>query len=298
MNNKTEAPQKNTGQEVDFEPLIAWFLNKINALGRFLKLVLLSFVSHWKILTTLFLVGFAAGVAVYFTAEKVYLSKALIRVSDISNKTCYNAVQILGELIEDESYQTVAEVLNIDLDQAEALEAISYINIYGQGVKQGDTIAENQDFFIQLETTNKNGFSLYEASLVQYLNGLPLTSEEFNKRRNLISQDLENLQYQLLELDSLKKTVEQSFEYQRKGNGLIFGQPINPIVVHKESERVHSAMVRLEQELKIVKSIKLVIPFIKNDKPIFPRFRHIAMVSGIFLILGWVVAFIKTVKEM
>ncbi|UTW63409.1 hypothetical protein KFE98_04410 [bacterium SCSIO 12741] len=298
MSINMENENRNTpkDQEVDFEPLIAWFLNRANAISRFFKLLTDSAINEWRLISVFSVIGLILGAILYFSVDKIYQTRALIRISDISNHTCFNAVQMMNELIDDESYQSLATLLNLEEDKVEDLYSITYLDMLGEEVEVGDTVQEGQDFFVVLEAYNNTDMSLFETSILNYLNDLPLASEDFNKRKQIIISKLDNLNSQLSQMDSLKKVVEKSLEIQGKGSGLIYGEPINPVTVHQEARALHSEKIGLEQELRVMKPVKLVIPFVTNEKPVFPRLRHVAGIAAIMLLLGWIIACRRTLR--
>ena len=77
---------------------------------------------------------------------------------------------------------------------------------------------------------------------------------------------------QIASLDSLAPIVNSSVIPRSKGQGIILGQPIDPVNVYKAQDSVFRQRVKIETELTNMDNVEIVQPFLKLNEPNFPKF--------------------------
>ena len=281
---------RDESKEVDFEPLIAWFLDQMSRISNGFRFIKNAIKTHLTIVLVFSIMGGIAGISTYFFAPKKYVAHLQLITKDTDNQTNKSLIDQLGKLAQDDSYGSLANELNISKEAAAMIYDLVYLDHTKTEVNDEDTVVEKRNFFVEIEITTNEQLKEYQNAIVNWIENQPLTSELRNKRLNIINAKISQLESELVRLDSLKYKVERSIEPRGKRDGLVYGEPINPIAIFKQYETTYDHLIYKREELKTLKSVKVVSGFIPNEKPIFPRMRHIAfsILSG--LILGVVFA--------
>lgn len=296
MENKDSRNYKSEDQDVDFEPLIAWFLGIFKSLSNFFSLIYKSIINQYKLIISFSIIGLIIGLGVFFFAEKKYSASVQLVINHSSNLVAHNMISSLTKLANDKSYNNLKVLLDIPEEQSSQISAILYLDHNYLPVASEDTIVERKPFFIYLETLSPDILVDLQVALINYLENQPLTSEYRDQDRYEITSKIEKHEVELKRLDSLKAIVAQSIEPRSSGNGFIYGEPINPVDIYQESERIFDDYLRLKSRLKTLKSVKTISKFMPSEKPIFPRMRHVLLCIGIFFFLGLIVAARKEMK--
>jgi hypothetical protein len=92
-------------------------------------------------------------------------------------------------------------------------------------------------------------------------------------------------------LDSLTQIVNSSVIPRSTGQGIILGQPVDPVNVYKAQDSFYIQKVNIETELAHINNIETVHSFLKFSEPNYP---HIRMLILIALGAGLLLAFFLT----
>ncbi len=291
MDEKHQTQEKS--EEVDFEPLIAWFLAQMNRISNGFRYLKSSIVKHISIVLVFFFLGGISGIGIYFFAPKKYISHLQLFTKDTDNQTNKGLVELLGKLADDKSYGSLAQGLGISLDAAIEIYDFKYLDHAKKELAEKDTVVEKRQFFIEIETSSNELLPKYQQAIVSWIENQPFTTELRNKRTNIIKAKITQLKSELIRLDNLKTIVERSIEPRGKSDGLVYGEPINPVAIFQQYENTYDHLIYKQEELKTLKSVKVVSGFTPNEKPIFPRIRHIIFFAIGGLLLGILYALFK-----
>lgn len=289
-NGKTE---KGRDEEVDFEPLVAWFLQFFRGITSFFNGIGRAFKAHFTLIIAYVVVGGLIGGGIYLFAPKMYSSNMALRSANSDNQTSYILLKGLGTLAEDKSHQTLAQELGIEEDIAKDIFSIKFLDFRGMEPNAEDTVVEKKNFSIEVELWSNENLDQIGQALVNYLETRPYTAELKERKRNVLTAQIEKMATVLGQYDSLKTKVERSIDPRGKGEGLIFGEPINPVEISKESDRIFEQLLYMKEELRTLKSFKVINNMVPNSKPTFPRLRVILYSIGIFLLIGMIAAYRK-----
>jgi hypothetical protein len=270
---------KDESKEVDFEPLIAWFLKQMQRVSNGLNFMVSAIAHHSTLVMVCILLGAATGAGTYFFAPKKYLSHLQLVTKDTDNQTNKNLVEQLGKLADDKSFGSLAQELKIDRELAKEISDFKYLDHTNSEISAEDTVVEDRNFFVEIETYNIELLPTYQEAIINWIENQPYTAEQRTKRSNIIEAKIVQLNKELIRLDSLKQIVARSIEPRGKAEGLVFGEPINPVAVYEQYNETYDQLLYSNEELKTLKSVKVVNGFIANEKPLFPRLRHIAFIT-------------------
>lgn len=285
-------------EEVNFEPLIAAFISMFRGIGRFFRIIA-HVVSNQYIRVLGYTSVFALiGLVFYFFGPKEYDTGLTLYSKIIDNKTSEIAVSKLQTLVEDESYGNLAEQLQIGYDTAEKITDIVYTNLNGTEISTDDTVINGQPFTILLTLETNNNPAVYQQALVAFLSNQNYVVEEYHQRKSILRDQIDNLNTQLLRIDSLQELVANSIAPRSKGQGIVFGEPIDPSKITQQREDLYNQSLYLKKELAVLESYKVVSGIIMSEKPSFPRLRHVAGVAALGLLLSLILGYGRARKEL
>lgn len=281
--------------EIDLDPLIKWILSIGSKTSKVFNNFKQLLKRQQKFIFISTFLGVLAGLAVYFFAPKTYSSNLQLIGYHSLNRSTFNSINNLQVLAFDKSYGNLSKELNIPIEVSNKIKNIEYLNNDYQSITgiDGDTVIENKPFFIYVETSSFQSFSLLQKELINYLNNQPLTIETRENRKNKLAKKIEWTVQELSKLDSLKKLAAKNAGDISSMNGILFSDPIQPIEVFKESERLFDNYLWNKEELENLKSYKVVSNFVVSEKPAFPRFRVVIQGALIFLGLGLILGIVR-----
>ena len=297
MNKEDQTRQNINDQDVDFEPLINWFLSITGRIANFFSFLISSLKNNLKLVFSFVAIGVFVGLGVYFFAQKKYSASFQLATNHTTNLISNNMLKSLTRLANDKSYQNLSSTLEIPIEDAKQISALLYLDHNYLPVADEDTVAESRPFFIYIESYSSEILVDLQKSLIDYLEQQPLTTEYREREKFEISSKIEKHRLELKRLDSLKAIVAESIEPRAEGKGFIYGEPINSVEIYRESERIHDDYLSLISRLNALKSVKVISKFVPSEKPIFPRFRHILFVVLGFFLLGLIFAFRTEIRK-
>jgi hypothetical protein len=116
-------------------------------------------------------------------------------------------------------------------------------------------------------------------------NELSLRRKEARKRSLLALQS--DLETKLLSLDSLKTLVNSSVVPRSTGQGIILGEPIDPVKVYIAQIKYYKEKLDIDEQLANPNSIETLQPLLRLTESNYPSYNHLLLYSfGVALLLG------------
>ncbi|WP_299701023.1 hypothetical protein [uncultured Pontibacter sp.] len=143
-------------------------------------------------------------------------------------------------------------------------------------------------FRIELALYDRQLFDTMEVALVRYLGN----NKFFANQKKIKQQEVENmiskLKREVASIDSMKTSVS---EPRGPVNGFVYGQPIDPTNLYKESISMYKELVRLEADRERMSSVQVVSGFVPRLRPTGPSLKKYMGIGGLIgLIVGITVA--------
>jgi hypothetical protein len=295
MSSLKEAPR----DEIDLTP-IAIKLNKgvklfINNTKK------IAFVVVKKIKTIALFTGIGAfiGILFLFILPSVYRAEMLLNSNFLSNEYTFRNIKTLNDLIKEDNHRELANKLGMSLENVKKIKAINYLNFRPNfDPFKKDTIALSSPFRIEFLLRDNSGIDSIQFSLLNYLDQLEYSKTRKDiKQKSLLQLSL-RIESELTQVDSLKSVVKQSIVNSRSGNGIILGQPLNPVDVHKDAIALYEKDLQISSELALLKNFEIIDGITKFQKPYRPKL-WINLLVGITLgfIMGLIFIFYQENKK-
>jgi hypothetical protein len=329
-------PNNNQEQEVDLVPVFVWisngFKNLFSAIGGFFKgiahfliLFLIFIKNNIILLGALCILG--GGLGMYTSRESKKNFTAQLRVQPnfesagqlISNLEYYNS------LVDQEDFKTLGKELNISIEEAGHLKSFEIeadfndtelLKEYDYMARRADTVAlENYTFegfkqakraidyqFYKVEIVSKDRAALEKsASVAVQVEDNPLIKAQRLASRETTAYNIDNMEYQLQEIDSLMVAFQVSLK-NKDSNGSqgtsVFVNGQNKTEVFKElfdekSRTFFNLENEREKKYSYENTVNIVSYFIK--KGVIEK-KHLTLTYAlVFFGLGLLIALIPLV---
>ncbi|WP_162052408.1 chain length determinant protein [Pontibacter pamirensis] len=225
--------------------------------------------------------GLVLGYAAFYLTKPYYISSMTLVLSEIRNEFVENQLNNLSDMINEGNIVAVSEQLNIDPDAANEIIEMRFHNLDEDRIAE-DSILTGSPFKIELSLYDNSLFETMEPALTNYLENNRYFSKQKRIRQREIESLISKLKDQIESIDSVKTTVASP---SGPVNGFVYGQPIDPTTLYRESLTMYERQVELEAELDQLDNIEVVNGFT-------PRFRPTGPVLQRFLIIGGLLAFV------
>lgn len=265
---------------------IRWVVNSIIWLFEF---------SLRNIVTLFLFIGIALGIGItlYNLQQKTYSSSMSVSHIRVDNDYCYLMIAGLNAYAEAEDYKGLAAVLSIDEKTASQVKKFKSSPLNENIAKRfADSVSVHIPFKVLVEVNDVSILDTLQKGILNYLesNEFALKTKEIEKE-NLWKTEV-RIRKEIIELDSLKRIVNQSIIPRGTGSGIILGEPIDPVAVYKNAMESYEKLLRVNDKLQLNNSFELMVGFSKNSKPSGLNIIHYILISvliGYFFGLFWLV---------
>ena len=132
-------------------------------------------------------------------------------------------------------------------------------------------------FNISLTLSSVQHLDSIQWALVNYLENNEYTTKRKEARRRSLQAMKTNLNNKLEGLDSLKKLVNSSIVPRSQGQGIILGEPIDPVSIYEAEVGYYRELLNIDQSLATIDNIEVLQPFFKINQTNYPRYNWIMM---------------------
>jgi hypothetical protein len=263
--------------------------------------VCLFTAKHYKTFSATLAIGLIVAYIVYLLLlwfKPIYTSKLILTSYRLTNDICHQIISTLEELADDEdNAPMLAKILNLSEKEAEQIHDIWYGNLNEKIEKlYKDSVAMNLPFIVHVEVYDTAILDKLQRGIVNYLEN----NEFAAKRKILARQTLDSLKAEVhrnvKQLDSLKKTVEQSIIPRSSGTGIILGEPIHPVSIYDKAIEMYRSKLKIQEDIALLTNVEVIEGFVKFIKPEWPKLWLNLLLGGIggyLLGLIWIFNFRK-----
>ena len=213
--------------------------------------------------------GVTLSLGYFFVRKPYYTSEFSVSHVRFENDYCAEMLNNLNSYIHESTENTdLAEKLKIDPKTSKEVKSIAYKTLNQNIAKRfADSLSVILPFKVELEVYDNSVLPVLQTSILNYLE----SNEYALKIKEAEKQSLDNIEIRLnkeiKEIDSLKQIVNQSIVPRSTGNGIILGEPIDPVTVYKRSLDSYEKLMRLQMKKEFNNSFHLIVGYSKNSKP-------------------------------
>jgi uncharacterized protein involved in exopolysaccharide biosynthesis len=238
--------------------------------------------------------GVLTGYGAYLITKPFYTSSMTLMLSEIRNEFVEDQLDKLSDMIKEDNFDAIAEQLEISTKSAMTIKEMKFSNLDQDRVKE-DSILTGSPFRIELTIYDNRLFSSLEPAITNYLENNRYFSKLKRIRRKEVESMIGKLQSDIVSIDSIKSTV---ISPRGPVNGFVYGEPLDPTNLYKESLTMYQQQVSMEAELDQLNNIEVVNGFYSRNKPSGPRLLLYLLTGGLaFTFLGIFIALMLESKK-
>ena len=123
-----------------------------------------------------------------------------------------------------------------------------------------------------------------QQGVVNYLENVPYALKRKEARIQSLQSLNATLDNRMVSLDSIRKLVSQSIVPRSQGQGIILGEPIDPVKIYNTEMAYYKERLRIEEDLKLIDNIQVLQPFLKLSGTNYPNY-FLILISGFLVSL-------------
>lgn len=235
-------------------------------IGRKINFTIHAIKAHFLIVATIVVIGAGLGYAGYMATKPYYTSTMTLVLAEIRNEFVEGQLSAISEMVEDDNAEMIANTLDINVQTAQQIKSMRFSNLDEERVSQ-DSILTGSPFQIELSLYDHSLYEIMEPAITNYLEN----NRYFSKQKRIRQQQVEDLiakyKEQLSSMDTIKADV---ISPRGPVNGFVYGEPIDPTNLYRESISLYQQQVELEAELAQIDNIQVVNGFYARRKPTGP----------------------------
>ena len=263
--------QKQNNAEIDllyfFKPLGTVFKKTGNALEYTSRKINANKV----LFAAIVLLITVAGYSLRYVSKPSYRTHGIFVSNNLPGKYCSILLENLNSLIGEKNKSVLSNRLKVSSDVAGDVQSI------GLSTMRDTFLIDRKDsilslFQITLILSSVRHLDSIQWALVNYLENNDYALKRKEARREALESMKANLNNKLLGLDSLKKIVNSSIIPRSQGQGIIFGEPIDPVGIYEAEVAYYREQLTIDQALATIDNIEILQPFFKLNQPNYPKY--------------------------
>lgn len=228
-----------------------------------------------------------AAMAIRPLVPKYYSTKAVLVSNTLDASFCTSMLETLAEFAKDERNEVVlSRSLDIPIEAAQSIHKMS------TEVLEDTLRMKNQDSFlavfkVSLVVTDNKYILPIQAGILKYLESNDYAVKR--KKARIRTLELQNSSYEnrLKSLDSLKDIVNGSIQPRSSGNGIILGEPIDPINVYRAQDGFYKELLKNQEEIAMSDNVEIIQPFLE---PAYFNYPNITRLISIIVLASFLFA--------
>ncbi|MDO9185007.1 MAG: hypothetical protein Q7W13_03275 [Bacteroidia bacterium] len=254
----------NSSEEID---LLSVFYNIKKGFSNFFQSIgkLINFsLQNIKTLIVFVLLGIGISIGIFFLKKTVYVADLTISHTRLNNSECFAMVNDLTKLRDNSnnSDSMLAKKLSIDVKTAKAIKSISCKAL-------NETLEKNYKdstfvllpFKIEVKVYNSSILDSLQKGILNYLESNEYAAKRKKINREYLDKYEEKMKKEIIAIDSLKRIVDKSIIPRSAGNGIILGEPIDPVKVYQTGMDLYKSQLRINEQRELNNSFEIVIGF-------------------------------------
>lgn len=235
------------------------------------------------------------SLSLYFLTTPYYKSDMSISHIRFENDYCFEMVKDLGSYIDGNDNSTLSKVLAISPKYAKEIKSIKYIPLnLNIARRYADSSSVILPFKVEVEIYDNEILDTLQKSILNYLESNEYATKIKELDEELLNKTEQRLKKEISSIDSLKTIVDQSIIPRGTGNGIVFGEPVDPVSVYKQSMEMHEKEVRLNKQKKLNNSFEVRVGFTKSAKKA-SKGKLVYILSGI--LAGYIVGLFYVLRK-
>lgn len=273
--------------EIDLRLVFDRIGNAFLRMGNGLKYLLSIVIKRFILILIFIIAGLGLAYVLFANARPYYKSSMTLVLSKIRNDFVETRLQSLSDMINEANYAGISQELEINPEAAKAIKELKFSNL-DEAMIGEDSVLTGSPFKVELSLYQNSLFAAMEPAIVDYLENNSYFLRQKKIREQELRSMIQKLNQEISSIDSLKRTVGNP---RGPVNGFVYGEPIDPTNLYKESISMYEQKVELEAKLNSLDNIQLMSSFTPRSIPTGPNLLLHLLVGGIIaFIVGLITA--------
>ncbi|HET6254266.1 MAG TPA: hypothetical protein VFE32_09340 [Puia sp.] len=230
----------------------------------------------------IFLAISAIGIGLRYIVPGRYNTEGIFASRYLPASYC---ARLTSDLDEHLSEPLIRDELHLNSDLANNITGITFTPLT-ELLDQGDSSLHS--FVLHLYLKNMDQVDSIQRALVGFYENNEYSVKMKENRGAALHSVQQYLDTKIASLDSLSRIVNNSVIPRSTGQGIILGQPVDPVNVYMVQDSFVQKRVRIQTDLNNLNNIEVIQSFMKLSSPNYPHFRLLALISlGSGLILAF-----------
>ncbi len=287
--------RQTTPPEIDliyfFRPLTRWFRQFIDWIMRMIRLLMANMV----LFLSIFILGSLAGYSLRYIIKPAYRTEAYFITRGMPPKFCSLQLEGLNN-----NFEAIPRLLQISPEVAGTIKSIRSGPLVDTATgTRRDSIMTPNVLSVQLTLIDIRYIDTIQHALVNYLENNTYMQARKKVRIQSLLQLKESMDKKLQSLDSLKKIVNSSIIPRSGGQGIILGEPVNPVSIYQAETAYYRDKLRIDEDLQLINNIEVIQPFNATDRPNTPNFNALTVKAVLLsLVLAGLITLLFGKKRM
>jgi len=215
-----------------------------------------------------------AGYSLRYVLKPAYKTQGIFVSNILPGKYCSILLENLNSLKGEKNKSVLSNQLKVSSDVAGDIRSIDLSTMRDTFLidRRDSTLSL---FKITLILSSVQHLDSIQWALVNYLENNEYTIKRKEAKRKALEAMKANLNYKLQSLDSLKKIVNSSIIPRSQGQGIILGEPIDPVSIYQAEVAYYREQLSIDQSLATIDNIEILQPFFKLNQTNHPGYNWI-----------------------
>lgn len=270
-----EKKQTSSSEEIDllyfFRPVSNAF-KKATAWGTdYVRLL-----AHNRFLfAAILLAGSVAGYCLRYVIPPSYKTNAILVSDMLPAHYCVTLLENLNELRKPGNIPTLAKELNISTNAAWEIKGITPAAFYRDSFALEKRDTSMSIFTVSLILQDMRYLEEIQKGLISYLENNEYIRRRKAERTRSWTTQIAQLDVRRRTLDSLRIIISNSIIPRSQGQGIILGQPIDPVTIYQAESNYLKERLSLEERLATINHIEVLQPFFKLNEYNNPNYNKL-----------------------
>ncbi|MCX2741562.1 chain length determinant protein [Pontibacter anaerobius] len=273
--------------EIDVAEVFRYISQFFSSIKKRIQYLFETVFSYKLLVLGITVIGLGLGYLAYSLVKPYYTSSMTLMLANIRNEFIEDQLNKLSVMIGEGNYVAVAERLEITETSAQQIKEMKFSNLDQDRIEE-DSVLTGSPFRIELTLYNRELFESMEPALTNYLENNRYFAKQKRIKQRQVESMISKLKGEISSIDSMKTNVGDP---RGPVNGFVYGQPIDPTNMYRESIILYKEQVELEADLENLDNVEIVTGFIPKLLPTGPSLkRYLAISAFSAFIIGVIVA--------
>ncbi|GAA4428194.1 hypothetical protein GCM10023188_12200 [Pontibacter saemangeumensis] len=287
LKEKNEGLVQNAQDEIDLLSVLRFFNRQLKKVINSIAYSLRAIASNLITVLLMVVIGITVGYGLFYVTKPYYTSSMTLILSDIRNEFIEDQLNKLSIMINEDNMEAISQNLDISEKAAKQIKGMSFYNLDQDRIAE-DSVLTGSPFRIELMLYDNKLFDTLEPALSNYLENNRYFSKQKRIRQQQMLSMISKYKNDIESLDSVKTNVANP---EGPVNGFVYGQPIDPSNLYRESINMYQEQIKLEAELEKLDNVEVVTGFVSRLRPTGPVLIKFLLIGGfIGFIVGLIVA--------